>query len=156
MRRLIVASALCLLCSQALAGSGAVAYDQASGHYGFAWNEPSPVVAAQITIRDCASNCRIFPVAPGQCAALATSADPQRSTAWGLSMRSAKADAEQSALQDCQRHTVGGCLVRGSMCNTPGFTNSVPVQSAPASPVPVRPSPSVNGTACERYPNLCN
>jgi hypothetical protein len=53
----------------------------------------------------------------GKCAALATSADPKESNAWGASVREGKAEAELAAMQNCQKRTSGQCKIRGSECN---------------------------------------
>jgi hypothetical protein len=97
---------------------GAIAYDQSTGRYGFSWNEATPQRAAELAKKDCASpNCRLFPVNPRQCAALATAENQKESNAWGVSLRPDKGDAEARAIADCQKHTQGQCKVRGSECN---------------------------------------
>ncbi len=97
---------------------GAIAYDQGTGHYGFSWNETAPERAAELAKKDCGTgNCRVFPVAPQQCGALATAENQKESTAWGVSIRPNKGDAEARAIADCQKHTQGQCKVKGSECN---------------------------------------
>jgi hypothetical protein len=102
----------------AFASFGAIAYDQATGRYGFSWNEASQDRANQLALKDCGSDkCRVIPVPPAKCGALATTGNPKESTAWGASVRDQKAAAELGAMQDCQKHTAGQCKVRGSECN---------------------------------------
>lgn len=102
----------------AFAGSGAIAYDQATGRYGFAWNEASQDRANSLARRDCGSeNCRVISVPPGKCGALATTDKPKESNAWAAAIRDQKTAAELGAMQDCQKRTAGQCKVRGSECN---------------------------------------
>jgi hypothetical protein len=97
---------------------GAIAYDQGTGHYGFSWNETAPQRAAELAKKDCGTgDCRVFPVSPRQCGALATAENQKESTAWGVSIRPNKGDAEARAIADCQKHTQGQCKVKGSECN---------------------------------------
>ena len=101
------------------ASFGAIAYNQATGRYGFAWNELSQDRANELARKDCGGGdaCRIIPVPPARCGALATTDDPKESSAWGAAIRDQKAAAELSAMQDCQKHTAHQCKVRGSECN---------------------------------------
>ena len=55
----------------AFASFGAIAYDQATGRYGFSWNEASQDRANQLALKDCGSDkCRVIPVPPAKCGAL--------------------------------------------------------------------------------------
>jgi hypothetical protein len=102
----------------AFAGFGAIAYDQATGRYGFSWNEQTQDRANGLARKDCGSDsCRVIPVPPARCGALATTDNPKESTAWGASIKDQKAAAELGAMQDCQKHTAGQCKIRGSECN---------------------------------------
>jgi hypothetical protein len=103
----------------AFASFGAIAYDQATGRYGLSWNEASQDRANQLALKDCGGSekCRVIPVPPAKCGALATTDNPKESTAWGASIRDQKPAAELGAMQDCQKHTAGQCKVRGSECN---------------------------------------
>jgi len=102
----------------AFASFGAIAYDQATGHYGFAWNQPSQDRANELARKDCGSDsCRVIPVPPARCGALATTDDPKESNAWGVAIRDQKAAAELGAMEDCQKLTTHQCKVRGSECN---------------------------------------
>jgi Domain of unknown function (DUF4189) len=97
---------------------GAIAYDQNSGRYGFSWNKSTREQANDLAKKDCSSaNCRLFPVPPGQCGALATADNPKESSAWGVSVHTDKAEAEARAVMDCKKHTEGQCRMRGSECN---------------------------------------
>jgi Domain of unknown function (DUF4189) len=102
----------------AFAGFGAIAYDQATGRYGFSWNEATQDRANQLARKDCGSDkCQLIPVPPAKCGALATTDNPKESTAWGASVRDDKAAAELGAVQGCQKRTAGQCKIRGSECN---------------------------------------
>ena len=102
----------------AFASFGAIAYDQATGRYGFSWNEQTQDRANGLARKDCGSDsCRVIPVPPARCGALATTDNPKESTAWGASIKDQKAAAELGAMQDCQKHTAGQCKIRGSECN---------------------------------------
>ena len=102
----------------ALASFGAVAYDQATGRYGFSWTKPTQEQANAAALKDCGSDkCRVISVPPAKCGALANSADPKESNAWGVSIRDSKSAAELAAMQNCQQRTSGQCKVRGSECN---------------------------------------
>jgi hypothetical protein len=102
----------------AFAEFGAIAYDQASGRYGFSWNEATQQRATDLAMKDCASpKCASYPVPPRQCGALATADNMKESNAWGLSVRPNKPEAETQAIADCKKHTSGECKTRGSECN---------------------------------------
>lgn len=102
----------------AFAASGAIAYDESNGKYGFAWNKPTQQEANEVAKKDCGSEkCKLVPVPGGKCAALATSADPKESNAWGASVREGKAQAELASMQNCQKRTTTQCKIRGSECN---------------------------------------
>jgi uncharacterized protein DUF4189 len=102
----------------AWASYGAVAYDQTTGRYGFSWSKPTQDQANEGARKDCGSDkCRVIPVPPAKCGALANSADPKESNAWGVSIRENKSAAELAAIQNCQQRTSGQCKIRGSECN---------------------------------------
>jgi|HubBroStandDraft_1064217.scaffolds.fasta_scaffold817713_2 hypothetical protein len=102
----------------AFASFGAVAYDDATGHFGFSWSQPTQERATELALKDCASaKCHAFPVPPAKCGALATSNDPKESSAWGGAVRDDRPAAELAAMENCQKHTKGQCKVRGSECN---------------------------------------
>src|SRR5215469_7327154 len=102
----------------ALAGFGAIAFDQATGRYGFSWNEQTQDRASGLARKDCgADKCRIIPVPPGKCDATATTDNPKESNAWAAAIRDEKPAAERSAMQSCQKRTAGQCKIRGSECN---------------------------------------
>lgn len=102
----------------AFAGFGAIAYDQATGKYGFSWNEQSQDRASGLARKDCGSDkCQLIPVPPKKCGALATTDNVKESSAWGASVRDDKAAAELGAIQGCQKRTAGQCKIRGSECN---------------------------------------
>ncbi|HWB52055.1 MAG TPA: DUF4189 domain-containing protein [Stellaceae bacterium] len=102
----------------AFAASGAIAYDQATGRYGLAWNKATQQQANDAAMKDCGSDkCKLIPVPGGKCAALATGADEKENNAWGVSVRGGKPEAELAAMQNCQKRTSGQCKIRGSECN---------------------------------------
>jgi uncharacterized protein DUF4189 len=99
----------------AMAGHGAVAYDQEKRKQGAAWNEDTQQRANEAALRACASDsCKVrFGVAPGKCAALAT---PESGAAWGAAVRKTVDDAKFAALKNCQRHAKNKCATRESGC----------------------------------------
>jgi len=121
MRTTTMMAALALMltaAAPAFAAAGAIAYDESNGKYGFAWNKPTQQEANDAAKKDCGSDkCKLIPVPGGKCGALATSADPKESSAWGASVREGKAEAELAAMQNCQKRTSGQCKIRGSECN---------------------------------------
>jgi hypothetical protein len=120
---LLFVAALAFFCMSAISWSasasfGAIAFDQATGRYGFSWGKSSRAEANESAKKDCASEgCKLFSVTPGRCGALATAEDQKDSNAWGISTRPDKGDAEARAIANCQKHTAGQCKVRGSDCN---------------------------------------
>lgn len=111
---------LCGVASAAEAGFGAVAYDQSSGKYGASWDEPTQSVAFEMALKQCASpDCRVHPVEPKGCGALALSdKDKDGHIYWGGADRETLASAKQDAIAHCKRHTATGtCTVRISGCN---------------------------------------
>ena len=121
MRRQMIAAGVsallfCLAAGPALAGYGAFARDEATGKYGFSWNEPNQKQAEDAAIKGCnTTGCKVvFRVGPKLCGAIATTDDGK---VWGGSTRPTKAAAELAALQGCQKRTKLQCKVRGSECN---------------------------------------
>ena len=99
---------------------GAVAYDQDSGKYGAAWNQPTQATAFQSALKQCASpQCRVHVVEPKGCGALALSdKDKEGHIYWGGADRETLDKAKQDAVAHCRTHTKGGgCTVRISGCN---------------------------------------
>ena len=98
------------------AGYGAVAYDQTTGKYGASWNRSTPAEANEQALRECASpQCRVHPVEPQGCGALALS---DKDKAWGGADRDTIDDAQRDAVLHCQTHAqAGACSVRVSGCN---------------------------------------
>lgn len=94
-----------------LRGFGAIAYDPTTGRYGFSWNEQTQDRASGLASKDCGSDkCRVIPVPPAKCAALATTDNRKESSAWAAAIRDEKPAAERSAMQNCQKHTAGPLL----------------------------------------------
>jgi len=100
----------------ALAAFGAVAYDQGTGKYGASFNQPKQSQAFEDALKQCGSaGCRVYPVEPQGCGALALS---DKDKAWGGADRPSLSSARQDAVAHCQGHTTGGtCTVRVSGCN---------------------------------------
>ena len=97
-------------------GFGAVAYDEGTGKYGVSWNQTTQSRADELALRACASpNCRVHPVEPKECGALARSDKDQ---AWGGAERDTLDDAKRDAVAHCRTHTKAGtCTVQVSGCN---------------------------------------
>jgi hypothetical protein len=98
------------------AGYGAIAYDQNSGKEGASWNQKTPAEANELALKECGSaECRVHPVEPKGCGALAMSDKDQ---AWGGADRETLDKAKRDAVAHCQTHTkTGNCAVRISGCN---------------------------------------
>ena len=121
-RRLTIAAGLAIAmlglanAAPAFAEYGAVAHDESTGKYGFAWNEANQKQADEAAIKACnTSGCKIaFRVGPKRCGALATTEDGK---IWGGADRPTRAAAELAAMQGCQKRTKAQCQIRGSECN---------------------------------------
>jgi hypothetical protein len=100
----------------AFAEYGAFARDDATGKYGFSWNEANAKQAEDAAIKNCnTTGCKVvFRVSPKQCGAIALTDDGK---IWGGSTRPTKAAAELAAIQGCQKRTKVQCTVKGSECN---------------------------------------
>ena len=99
----------------AFAEYGAFARDDATGKYGFSWNEANAKQAEDAAIKNCnTTGCKVvFRVSPKQCGAIALTDDGK---IWGGSTRPTKAAAELAAIQGCQKRTKVQCTVKGSEC----------------------------------------
>jgi hypothetical protein len=99
----------------AIAGYGAVAYDQEARKAGYAWDETTQKRANDAARRDCDSDdCEVrFGVPPKMCAAFAT---PESGSAWGGAVRKSLDDATFAATKNCQKHAKQKCVVRESKC----------------------------------------
>jgi hypothetical protein len=100
------------------AAFGAFAYDEATGKYGYSWNETSEKKAEEAALKGCPSDkCKIvFRTGAGQCGALAMT---ETGKPWGGATRPKRDAAEKAALENCQKRAGAGgqCKVRGSECN---------------------------------------
>src|SRR5438876_8912920 len=107
---------LALSAAPAFAGYGAVAFDEKTAKYGFAWNEDTQKRADEAALQACNSEgCKVvIPVPPRRCAALATG---DKGTAWGGHVDVSRDVAKLRALENCQKRTSGKCVLRGSDCN---------------------------------------
>jgi hypothetical protein len=101
----------------AFAAFGAFAHDDATGKYGYSWNEPSEKQAEEAALKGCGSDkCKIiFRTRAGQCGAFAMN---ENGKIWGGATRPKRDAAEKSALENCQKRVSGGaqCKIRGSEC----------------------------------------
>jgi Domain of unknown function (DUF4189) len=117
---LIAATAALILSSAAAAPAhaqyGAIAYDQMSGKYGSSSNQSSAARANEVALKNCASSeCRVHPVEPHGCGALAKSDSDK---AWGGADRESLDAAKRDAVEHCQGHTsTGHCQIVVSACN---------------------------------------
>ncbi|MGE5271454.1 MAG: DUF4189 domain-containing protein [Thiohalocapsa sp.] len=113
------ALSLAAVARPAEAGFGAVAYDQNTGKYGAAWNEPTQATAYEQALRQCASpGCIVHPVEPKGCGALALSdKDQEGHIHWGGADRVKLEQAQRDAVAHCKTHTAGTCTIRVSGCN---------------------------------------
>jgi hypothetical protein len=112
----LVAFAVLVFAAPAEAGFGAIAYDQYAGKEGFSWNQATESQANEEALRRCASkDCRVYPVSPKACGALARSDKDQ---AWGGAERETLDLAKRDAVERCKSHTqTGTCVVHVSGCN---------------------------------------
>jgi hypothetical protein len=111
-----VALLVSVAAAPAFAGYGAVAFDEKAAKYGFGWNEDTQKRADEAALQACNSEgCKVvFPVPPRRCAALATG---EKGNAWGGHVDATRDAAKLRALENCQKHTTGKCVLRGSDCN---------------------------------------
>jgi hypothetical protein len=113
-----VAAALFMLvnAAPAFAEYGAFARDEATGKYGFSWNEANQKQAEDAAIKSCnTTGCKVvFRTGPKQCGAIALTDDGK---IWGGASRPTKAAAELAAIQNCQKRTKVQCTVKGAECN---------------------------------------
>ena len=102
----------------ALAGYGALAFDEATRKYALSSNEETQAKADDVALKGCGSDkCKIvFRTAARECGAVAI-AESGGSTAWGGGKRPNRAAAEFDAMQSCQKHTKGQCKIGGVECN---------------------------------------
>ena len=123
MRRAILsaaafAAAVFVLASTApaFAEYGAFARDEATGKYGFSWNEANQKQAEDAAIKSCnTTGCKIvFRAGPKLCGAIALTDDGK---IWGGATRPTRAAAELAAIQNCQKRTKVQCQVKGAECN---------------------------------------
>lgn len=112
----IAAAAIALSSAPAFAEFGAFAHDEATGKYGFSWNEASQRQADDAAVKGCnATGCRVvFRTSRRQCGSIAMTDDGK---IWGGATRDTKAAAELASIQNCQKRTKVQCQVKGSECN---------------------------------------
>lgn len=109
-------AALLLAAGPAFADNGAFALEEASGKYGFSWNEANQRQADDAAIKGCnATGCKVvFRLGPKRCGAIALTEDGK---VWGGADRPTRAAAELAAMENCQKRTKAQCKVRGAECN---------------------------------------
>lgn len=110
---------VCAAAAPAFSASGAFARDEATGKYGYSWNEPNEKKAEEAALKGCGTDkCKVvFKTKAGECGAIATTEDGK---IWGGAARPKKDAAEKAALDNCQKRTstsTGQCKMRGSECN---------------------------------------
>jgi hypothetical protein len=114
---IILAALLVLNTAPALAGYGAVAYDEETRKLGFASNEDTQKRADEVATRECGGSdgCKVrFRAPPKQCAAFAA---PDKGTAWGGAVKATLDAAKLGALENCQKQTKDQCTILESSCN---------------------------------------
>ena len=101
----------------AVAGYGALAYDDAAHKYGLSSNEETQSKADEVARKICGGEkCKIvFQTRSRECGAIATA--DGGGTAWGAGKHAQRGAAELAAVQNCQKRTKGQCKVRGAECN---------------------------------------
>ena len=100
----------------ALAGYGAIAWDQETARGGWSWNQRTQDRADELAVEKCkSSGCKvIYQVGPAQCAAAATTRDGKHA---GVASRPNRDVARSAALKDCEKDNAGECVVRVAGCN---------------------------------------
>ena len=122
MRRITTAAAglaivaLLTMAGPALAGYGALAFDDAGMKYGLSSNEESQTKADDVAMKECGGDkCKIvFRTAAKQCGAVAIA---DGSNVWGGGRAPAKAAAELDAMKNCQKRTKSQCKIKSAECN---------------------------------------
>lgn len=99
----------------ALAGYGAIAWDQETGKRGSSWNQSTSKRAEEMALSECgASGCKIVTrIGPAMCGALATTEDGKQA---GAAWRKTRDAARLAALANCPKKA-GECIVRVTDCN---------------------------------------
>jgi hypothetical protein len=95
---------------------GAFGHDEATGKYGYSWNQGTQQLADEAALKGCASEqCKIvFRTGPKECGAIAMNADGK---VWGGAKRPTRQDAETAALANCRIRSPTACQPRASECN---------------------------------------
>ena len=121
MRRAIITAGfaallLTLAAGPALAGYGALAYDEGARKYGLSSNEDSQSKADDVAMKECGGDkCKIiFRTTAKQCGAIAIA---ETGNGWGGARRPQRAEAELAAKTDCEKHTKGQCKIKEASCN---------------------------------------
>jgi hypothetical protein len=110
------AAFILMAANPALAGYGAFAHDEATGKYGFSWNEANQKQAEDAAIKSCnTTGCKVvFRAGPKLCGAIALTDDGK---IWGGATRPTKAAAELAAILNCQKRTKVQCMFKCGECN---------------------------------------
>jgi hypothetical protein len=114
---IILAALLVLNTAPALAGYGAVAYDEGTRKRGFASSEETQKKADEVATRECGGSdgCKVrFRWASKECAAFAA---PDKGTAWGGAVKKTLDAAKLGAIENCQKQTKDQCSILESACN---------------------------------------
>jgi hypothetical protein len=113
----IIAFAAAFLPLPAFAGYGSIAWDKATGKFGWSRNQATAQKADDLARAGCgASGCEVVVrmTSPDLCGALATTKDR---AAKGIGSGKTEADARLAALADCQKQNGGDCVIRISRCS---------------------------------------
>jgi uncharacterized protein DUF4189 len=101
----------------AYAGYGAIAWDKATGRYGWGLNQATAQKAGELALAGCAATgCKVVLRMTGAtlCGALAATRDRKNA---GGATRKTQADARLAALANCQKLNKGECLILISKCS---------------------------------------
>ena len=113
---LVCALSLAAAPGTALAGFGALAYDESTKKYGLSSNEDTQAKAEDVARKECGGEkCKvIFRTKPRQCGAIAIAESGEE---WGGGVQPQRAAAELDAIKNCQKRSKGQCKVRSVECN---------------------------------------
>jgi hypothetical protein len=94
---------------------GAIAYDMATGRYGFSYNYDADWQARNRALGECGwGGCKVYASFHNSCGALATD-DNQHIFGWGVSYD--RSEAQQRALYEC-RVRGGNCTIKVWSCTS--------------------------------------
>ena len=117
----LTAIALCVILAAGAAEAqsqkyGALAYDNATGAWGYSFDFNAPADARRRALNECAArspNCRLLTTFSNACAALATASDHS----FGWAVRPFAREAAAAAHGECVRHGGINCQVVQAWCS---------------------------------------